>query len=39
MESSGIAGGVYLGLTPEITVLEVMVHFNGVLSAPLVLCG
>jgi len=30
---------VYLGLTPEITVLEVLVHLNGVLSAPLVLCG
>jgi len=29
---------VYLGLTPEITVLEVLVHFNGVASAPLVLC-
>ncbi|MFM9109718.1 MAG: RES family NAD+ phosphorylase [Prochlorococcaceae cyanobacterium] len=29
---------VYLGLTPEITVLEVLVHLNGVLSAPLVLC-
>jgi hypothetical protein len=28
---------VYLGLTPEITVLEVLVHFNGVLIAPLVL--
>lgn len=28
---------VYLGLTPEITVLEVMVHLNGVLIAPLVL--
>lgn len=28
---------VYLGLTPEITVLEVLVHLNGVLSAPLVL--
>jgi hypothetical protein len=26
------------GLTPEITVLEVLVHLNGVLSAPLVLC-
>jgi RES domain-containing protein len=30
---------VYMGLTPEITVLEVLVHLNGVLSAPLVLCG
>jgi RES domain-containing protein len=30
---------VYLGLTPEITVLEVLVHLNGVLSAPLMLCG
>ena len=30
---------VYLGLTPEITVLEDQVHLNGVLSAPLVLCG
>lgn len=30
---------VYLGLTPEITVLEVLVHLNGVLSAPMVLCG
>ena len=30
---------VYLGMTPEITVLEVLVHLNGVLSAPLVLCG
>ena len=29
---------VYLGLTPEITVLEVLVHLNSVLSAPLVLC-
>jgi RES domain-containing protein len=29
---------LYLGLTPEITVLEVLVHLNGVLSAPLVLC-
>jgi len=29
---------VYLGLTPEITVLEMLVHLNGVLSAPLVLC-
>ena len=29
---------IYLGLTPEITVLEVLVHLNGVLSAPLVLC-
>ena len=28
---------VYLGLTPEITVLEVLVHLNGVLSVPLVL--
>lgn len=28
---------VYLGLTPEITVLEVLVHLNGVLIAPLVL--
>ncbi len=28
---------VYLGLTPEITVLEVLVHLNGVLTAPLVL--
>ncbi len=28
---------VYLGMTPEITVLEVLVHLNGVLSAPLVL--
>ncbi len=28
---------VDLGLTPEITVLEVMVHLNGVLIAPLVL--
>ena len=28
---------VYLGLTPEITVLEVQVHLNGVLIAPLVL--
>jgi hypothetical protein len=26
-----------LGLTPEITVLEVLVHLNGVLIAPLVL--
>jgi len=26
-------------MTPEITVLEVLVHLNGVLSAPLVLCG
>jgi RES domain-containing protein len=26
-------------LTPEITVLEVLVHLNGVLSVPLVLCG
>jgi hypothetical protein len=31
-------GAVYLGLTPEITVLEVLVHLNGVLSPPLVLC-
>ena len=38
MESSGPAGGVY-GDNPEITVLEVLVHLNGVLSAPLVLCG
>jgi RES domain-containing protein len=30
---------VYLGLTPEITVLEVLVHLNGVLSVPLVLSG
>lgn len=30
---------VYLGLTAEITVLEVLVHLNGVLSAPLVLSG
>lgn len=30
---------VYLGVTPEITVLEVLVHLNGVLSAPLILCG
>ena len=29
---------VYLGLTPEITVLELLVHLNGVISAPLVLC-
>lgn len=28
---------VCLGLTPEITVLEVLVHLNGVLSVPLVL--
>ena len=28
---------LYLGLTAEITVLEVLVHLNGVLSAPLVL--
>jgi RES domain-containing protein len=28
---------VYLGLTPEITVLEVLVHLNGVLGVPLVL--
>jgi hypothetical protein len=26
-------------MTPEITVLEVLVHLNSVLSAPLVLCG
>ena len=26
-------------MTPEITVFEVLVHLNGVLSAPLVLCG
>jgi hypothetical protein len=26
-------------MTPEITVLEVLVHLNGVLSAPLVLSG
>jgi RES domain-containing protein len=26
-------------MTPEITVLEVLVHLNGVLSPPLVLCG
>ena len=26
-------------MTPEITVLEVLVHLNGVLSAPPVLCG
>ena len=30
---------VYLGMTAEISVLEVLVHLNGVLSAPLVLCG
>ena len=30
---------VYLGMKPEITLLEVLVHLNGVLSAPLVLCG
>lgn len=30
---------VYLGLTPEITVLELLVHLNGVLGAPLMLCG
>jgi RES domain-containing protein len=30
---------VYLGMTPEITVLEVLVHLSGVISAPLVLCG
>ena len=30
---------VYLGMTAEITVLDVLVHLNGVLSAPLVLCG
>ena len=30
---------VHLGMTPEITVLEVLVHLNVVLSAPLVLCG
>ena len=29
---------VYLGLTPEITVLEMLVHFNGVPSAQLALC-
>jgi RES domain-containing protein len=29
---------VYLGLTPEITVLEMLVHLNGVPSAPLALC-
>ena len=29
---------VYLGLTPEITVLEMLVHFNGAPSAPLALC-
>ncbi len=28
---------VYFGLTPEITLLEVLVHLNGVLSVPLVL--
>jgi hypothetical protein len=26
---------VVLGLTPEITVLEALVHLNGVLSVPL----
>lgn len=30
---------VYLGMTAEITVLEVLVHLNGVFSAPLVLWG
>lgn len=30
---------VYLGLTPEITVLEVLVQLNGVLHVPLVLCS
>ena len=30
---------VYLGFTPEITVLELMVHLNGVFAAPLVLCS
>jgi hypothetical protein len=30
---------VYLGMTAEITVLQVLVHLNGVFSAPLVLCG
>ena len=30
---------VYLGMTAEITVLDVLVHLNGVLSAPLVLWG
>jgi hypothetical protein len=30
---------VVLGMTPEITVLEDLVHLNGVLSAPLVLSG
>ena len=30
---------VTMGLTPEITVLEVLVHLNGVASASLVLCG
>jgi RES domain-containing protein len=30
---------VDLGLTPEITVLEVLVHLYGVLSVPLVLSG
>ena len=30
---------VYLGMTAEITVLELLVHLNGVFSAPLVLCG
>ena len=29
---------VYLGLTPEITVLEVLVHLNGVVAVPLMLC-
>jgi len=29
---------VYLGLTPEISVLELLVHLNGVLGAPLMLC-
>jgi len=29
---------VPMGLTPEITVLELLVHLNGVISAPLVLC-
>jgi RES domain-containing protein len=28
-----------MGLTPEITVLEVLVHLNGVFRAPLMLCG
>ena len=31
-------GAVVMGLTPEITVLELLVHLNGVISAPLVLC-